>query len=145
LRGVEAYLVAGIEGERFGIDARQVETVLEYRAPDPLPGRPEPFTGALTHEGELVAVAPLATLLGVKPRLELGRAAIAVLRWEDGLVGLSVERTHGLVAPGDDSRVARVLGRWAGPYLKETIELDGERVHLLDLDALLGELAGRIP
>jgi chemotaxis signal transduction protein len=140
-----AYLVAGVEDERFGLEARRVETVFEYRSPVPLPGRPEPFSGALTHQGELVALAPLAALLGLKPRLETGRAAVAVLRWEDGLLGLALERTHGLAVPGEGARLARVLGRWEGPYLRQTLEVDGERLHLLDLDAIMADLACRIP
>lgn len=139
----DVYLVLGVDGERFGIDARRLETVIEYAPPVPLPGRPKPFLGALSHRGELLPVAPLATLVGLEPRLDPGRAAIAVLGWEDGLLGLAAERTHGLAAPGPETRVAHVLGRWDGPYLRHTVETDGERVHVLELDALLSDLAGR--
>ena len=141
---VEAYLVLGVEGERFGLDARRLETVVEYSVPAPLPGRPEPFTGALAHRGELLPVVPLAALVGLKARVEPVRSAIAVLGWEDGLLGLAAERTHGLMVPDEGCRVTRVLGRWNGPYLRHTVEVDGERVHVLDLDSLLNQLAGRL-
>ncbi len=134
------FLIVGVDGEKFGLEAARLETVIEHRAVEPIPGRPGAFIGALNHHGELLPVVPLAALLGRPVRLEPGRAAIAILGWEDAVVGLAVERTFGLLVPGDLSREARVLGNWEGPHLDWTADVDGERFHLLDTDSLLAEL-----
>ncbi|MHB8767220.1 MAG: chemotaxis protein CheW, partial [Deferrisomatales bacterium] len=132
-----SYLVVGVDGEPFGLDVGRVRTVVEYREPTPIPGRPGPFLGALNHHGELLPVVPLAVLLGREPRLDPVHAAIVVLDWSDGLLGLLVERCQGLLDPSGRTRLAQVLGRWDGPFLTCTLEVEGRRVHVLDLDALL--------
>lgn len=141
---VHPCLLVALEGERFGIDTRRVRTVVEYRRPTPIPGRPAPFVGALNHHGELLPVAALASLLGRKPLVDRARSAIVVLDWEDALLGLLVERTHGLITGLDRARPAQVLGRWEGPHLAQTLEVDGQRVHVLDVDSLLTEVGRRL-
>ena len=139
-----SYLVVEVGGEEFGLAVEQVETVIGYRPTTPIPGRPGPFLGALNHHGELLPVAPLATLLGQKPRLDPERAVIVVLQWQDALLGLAAERALGLLTPLDRTRLTHVLGRWDGPHLLHTLETEGRRVHVLDLAGLCDELAERI-
>ena len=139
-----SYLVVEVGGEEFGLEVARVVTVIDYRQTTPLPGRPGPFLGALNHHGELLPVAPLATLLGQQPHLDPERAVIVVLQWEDALLGLVVDLAHGLLTPLDRTRLTHVLGRWDGPHLLHTLETEGRRVHVLDLDSMFGELAERI-
>ncbi|MBI5015746.1 MAG: chemotaxis protein CheW [Deltaproteobacteria bacterium] len=142
--GARPCLLVAVEGERFGIDTERIRTVVEYRRLTPIPGRPRPFVGALNHHGELLPVVALASLLGRKARLDRDRSAIVVLDWEDAVLGLLVERTHGLLTASDRARPARVLGRWDGPHLAQTLELEGQRVHVLDVDSLLADVARRL-
>lgn len=142
--GARPCLLVAVEGERFGIDTTRIRTVVEYRRLTPIPGRPVPFVGALNHHGELLPVAVLASLLGRKARLDRARAAIVVLEWEDALLGLLVERTHGLLTAADRARTAHVLGRWDGPHLARTLEVEGQRVHVLDVDSLLSDVSRRL-
>ncbi|GAB4248066.1 chemotaxis protein CheW [Deferrisoma sp.] len=137
-------LVVEVDGERFGLPADRVNTVVGYEEPVPIPGRPKPFLGALNHHGELLPVVHLASVLGLKPRVDPLRSVVAVVDWEDGILGLLVERAQGLVTPLARARVAQVLGRWDGPFLDRTLEVEGARIHVLDLDALLRDLAERV-
>jgi chemotaxis signal transduction protein len=137
-------LVVGVEGNRFGIDTNRIRTVVDYRSTTPIPGRPSPFIGALNHHGELLPVAPLAALLERRYRIDPIRSAIVVLDWEDGLLGLLVERAYGLLTALDRARLAHVLGRWEGPHLTCTLEAEGQNIHVLDLDSLLSDLARRL-
>ena len=139
-----SYLVVEVGGEEFGLEVERVETVIDYQDTTPIPGRPGPFLGALNHHGDLLPVAPLATLLGQKPRLDPERSVIVVLQWQDAQIGLAADRAHGLLTPLDHTRVTHVLGRWDGPHLRHTLESEGRRVHVLELDGMLGELAERI-
>lgn len=139
-----SYLIVGIQAEEFGFDVKRVRTVMEYRPPTPIPGRPAPFLGALNHHGDLLPVVGLATLLGVPLRLDPVRSAIVVLPWEDALLGLVVEQTHGLLTPLDRTRLTQVLGRWNGPHLQHTLEAEGRRIHVLDIDSLLSDLSRRL-
>ncbi|GAB4272831.1 MAG: hypothetical protein Kow0092_28030 [Deferrisomatales bacterium] len=139
-----SYLVVEVEGEQFGFDLARVRTVVEHREPTPLPGCPGPFLGALNHHGELLPVVPLAALLGREPRVDPVHSVIAVLDWEDSLLGVLVERAHGLLTPLERTRLAHVLGRWDGPYLLHTLEAEGRRIHVLDLDCLLEDLKRRL-
>lgn len=137
-------LVVEAEGERFGIETGRVRTVIGYRTPTPIPGRPPPFLGALNLYGELLPVAPLAVLLGRKPRLDPIHSAVVVLDWDDALLGLLVERTHGLLTALDRLRVSHVLGRWEGPHLAYTLETESQSVHVLDLESLLADVSRRL-
>lgn len=139
-----SYLVVEVEGEQFGFDLGRVKTVVEHRDLAPIPGCPSPFLGALNHHGELLPVVPLAGLLGRKPGLDRTLAVIVVLTWEDALLGLLVERAQGLLTPLDTVRPAHVLGKWDGPYLRHTLETEGRRVHVLDLDSMLADLGRRL-
>lgn len=141
-RPMRPYLMVGVDGEMFGLDVGRVRTVLEYREPIPLPGRPLPLLGALNHHGNLLPLAPLATLLGRVFTLDPLRSVIVVVGWEDSLLGLVVETAEGLVSPPEGTRLTHVLGRWDGPYLEHTLETEGRRIHVLDLDTLLADLAG---
>lgn len=139
-----SYLVVEVEGEQFGFAVARVETVVEHRELTPIPGCPSPFLGALNHHGELLPVVALASLLGRTPRLDPAHAVIVVLAWDDSLLGLLAERAHGLLSPLERTRRAHVLGRWDGPYLKHTLETEGRRIHVLDLDSLLADLGRRL-
>jgi purine-binding chemotaxis protein CheW len=139
-----SYLVVGVEGQEFGFDVARVQTVVEYRAPTPIPGRPASFVGALNHHGDLLPVVHLANLLGAKPRLDPVHSVIVVLDWEDATVGLLVERAQGLLTPLERTRLSHVLGRWDGPHLLHTLEAEGRRIHVLDIDSLLTDLAARL-
>jgi chemotaxis signal transduction protein len=97
----------------------------------------------LNHHGNLLPVVPLAVLLGRRHRFDPGRSGIVVLHWDDALLGLLVERTHGLLTALDRARPAQVLGRWEGPHLSVSLEVEGQMVHLLDVDSLLGDVARR--
>jgi chemotaxis signal transduction protein len=138
---VQPCLVVGVEADRFGIDTNRIRTVVDYRNTTPIPGRPSPFLGALNHHGELLPVAHLAALLERKGRIDPARSAIVVLDWEDGLVGLLVDRAFGLLTASDRARLAHVLGRWEGPHLACTLEIEGQNIHVLDVDSLLAALA----
>lgn len=140
---VRPCLVVGVEGDRFGIETTRIRTVAEYRKPTPIPGRPAPFIGALNHHGELLPLVPLATLLSRKLHFHPMRSVIVILNWGEALLGLLVERTHGLLTPLDRIRPSHVLGRWQGPHLAQTLEVEGQLVHVLDLDSLLSDLARR--
>ena len=139
-----SYLVVAVEGQEFGVDAARVQTVVEYRDPVPIPGRPGPFVGALNHHGDLLPVVHLATLLRARSRLDPVHSVIVVLDWEDALVGLLVERAQGLLSPLERTRLAHVLGRWDGPHLLHTLETEGRRIHVLDIDSLLADLTERV-
>ncbi len=142
--GAPLCLVVGVGGERFGLDMRRVRTVIEYRPTTPIPGRPEPFVGALNHYGELLPVAPLAVLLDREVRIDPVHAVIAVLDWEGAALGLLVERAHGIVATGAEAREVQVLGRWSGPFLDRSLQVEGAALHVLDLTALFADLAERL-
>ena len=139
-----SYLVVEVDGERFGLDTGRILTVTEYRQPEPIPGRPAPFLGALNHRGELLPVVHLASVLGRRARVDPLRSVVVVVGWEDGLLGILVERTHGLLTPLARVRTAQVLGRWDGPFLERTLEAEGQRIHVLDLEALLAHVAERV-
>jgi len=144
VKGREAYLIVSVAGEEFGFAVDRVQTVIESRELTPIPGRPKFFAGALNHHGELLLAAPLAPLLGRTDEDKGTFAAIVVVKWDDALVGLQVDRALGLLTHLDKVRQAHVLGRWDGPYRINTMEVDGRRIHVIDLESLLQDLSGRL-
>lgn len=139
-----AYLIVRVDGQEFGFAVNRVQTVIETREVTPIPGRPKFFAGALNHHGELLLVAPLAPLLDRHSDGKLNYSIIVVVKWDDALVGLQVESALGLLTQMDHIRVAHVLGRWDGPYLVNTLEVEGRRIHVIDLESLLQDLSGRL-
>lgn len=141
---VPPFLVVVADGRQFGIETARIRTVLEPRTLTAIPGRPRPFLGALNLYGELLPVASLASLLGVGDSGDRARSAVVVVAWEDAALGLLVDRTQGLVGASDEARPAHVLGRWEGPHLAASLDVEGQMIHLLDVDSILADVGRRL-
>lgn len=139
-----AYLLLEAGGELFGIDLAMVEAVVPYARPAAVPfQKPETLT-ALLHRGRFMGVVELGRMLGVAADVEEGRAVIAVIEREGAYIGLAASASHGLLREAEIGDEARVIGKWSGPFHLFSARFGGRVAHLIDAEALLEELSGRI-
>jgi len=89
--GDEVQLVAfRVAGQEFAFNIFQVERILRYEPPSPLPRAPEFLEGVLRHEGAAVPVIDLRKRLSVPAPLREDTRTM-ILEWEGSRIGLVVD------------------------------------------------------
>lgn len=89
--GDDIQLVAfRLAGQDFAFNIFQVERILRYEEPAPLPKAPDFLEGMLRYQGGAVPVIDLRKRLGVPAPREEGTRTI-VLEWEGGKLGAVVD------------------------------------------------------
>ena len=89
--GDDIQLVAfRLAGQDFAFNIFQVERILRYEAPAPLPQAPDFLEGMLRYQGAAVPVIDLRKRLGVPAPREEGTRTI-VLEWDGAKIGAVVD------------------------------------------------------
>jgi purine-binding chemotaxis protein CheW len=89
--GDDVQLVAfRVAGQEFAFNIFQVERILRYEPPAPLPRAPEFLEGVLRHEGAAVPVIDLRKRLGVPAPLREDTRTM-ILEWDGSRIGLVVD------------------------------------------------------
>jgi purine-binding chemotaxis protein CheW len=97
------FLTFEISGLEVGIGIREVEQIVEYVAPTPVPHLPPAIRGVINLRGRVVPVVDLALKLGLSPRPASKRACIIVVETlEAGVLGLAADSVKGLIDVGDE-------------------------------------------
>ena len=79
-----------VAGQDFAFNIFQVERILRYESPAPLPKAPDFLEGVLQYQGEPVPVIDLRKRLGVEAPLK-DDTRIIVLEWDGGRIGFVVD------------------------------------------------------
>jgi purine-binding chemotaxis protein CheW len=89
--GDDVQLVAfRVAGQEFAFNIFQVERILRYESPSPLPKAPDFLEGVLQYQGAPVPVIDLRKRLGVDAPLK-DDTRIIVMDWEGGKIGFVVD------------------------------------------------------
>jgi purine-binding chemotaxis protein CheW len=89
--GDDVQLVAfRLAGQDFAFNIFQVERILRYEKPAPLPQAPAFLEGVLPYQGSVVPVVDLRKRLGV-PAAYRDSTRIVILEWEGGRLGVVVD------------------------------------------------------
>jgi purine-binding chemotaxis protein CheW len=89
--GDEVQLVAfRLAGQDFAFPIFQVERILRYEKPAPLPQAPAFLDGVIPYQGGVVPVVDLRTRLGV-PATYRDSTRTVILEWEGGRLGVVVD------------------------------------------------------
>jgi purine-binding chemotaxis protein CheW len=90
--GEDVQLVAfRVAGQDFAFNIFQVERILRYDAPDPLPQAPDFLEGVLRYEGQAVPLIDLRKRLGVDAPLRDDTRTM-ILEWNGSKVGVVVDQ-----------------------------------------------------
>ncbi len=138
--GSARLLVFRVGGERFAVELRMVDEVIDAPSFQPIPDAPEAVRGIATVRGELVTVYDPHPVLHVDGRVD--ETALVFAR-NGRRVALLVDDVYDASTVAEDE-VLRPPGgasATADGVLIGLIRRDGELIALLDADALLDAVA----
>jgi len=127
-----------VGGQDFAFNIFQVERILRYEAPAPLPKAPDFLEGVLQYQGGAVPVIDLRKRLGVEaPRREDTRTVI--LEFEGGKIGLVVDTVSEVmqVAAQSVTPPPNIVKGLAAEYIAGLVVQNGRTIIVLNTNKLL--------
>jgi purine-binding chemotaxis protein CheW len=128
-----------VAGQEFAFNIFQVERILRYEAPAPLPRAPEFLEGVLQYESAAVPVIDLRKRLSVaSPVREDTRTVI--LEYDGGKIGVVVDTVTEVlqVAASDVAPPPGIVKGLAAEYIAGLVVTDGRTIIVLNTAKLLG-------
>jgi purine-binding chemotaxis protein CheW len=130
-------VIFSIKDQLFGFEISQVERILRYAAPTPLPDAPDFLEGVVPYGDGIVPVVDLRKRLGTNP--EIGeQTRVIILHIDDQPVGVLVDhvlKVHRLDAATISAPPAIVRGL-AAEYIVGLLSRDDETVVMLNAGRL---------
>ncbi|MGH7700312.1 MAG: chemotaxis protein CheW [Gemmatimonadales bacterium] len=137
--GDDVQLVAfRLAGQEFAFAIFQVERILRYDAPAPLPKAPEFLEGVIQYQGALVPVVDLRKRLGVPAPLK-DDTRIVVLDAEGSKIGVVVDAVTEVmqVPAGQVAPPSPIVRGLAAEYLTGLVTKDRRTILMLNTGRLL--------
>lgn len=101
--GDDVQLVAfRVGGQEFAFNIFQVERILRYEAPAPLPKAPEFLEGVIRYEGAAVPVVDLRKRLSAPAALR-DETRVVILEWDGAKVGIVVDTVTEVLQVGAEA------------------------------------------
>lgn len=127
-----------VAGQDFALNIFQVERILRYEAPAPLPKAPDFLEGVLQYQGTAVPLVDLRKRLGVAaPHREETRSVI--LEWEGGKLGVVVDAVTEVLhlAAEEITSPPGIVKGLAAEYITGLVVKDGRTIIVLNAARLL--------
>jgi purine-binding chemotaxis protein CheW len=127
-----------VAGQHFALNIFQVERILRYEAPAPLPKAPDFLEGVLQYQGAAVPLVDLRKRLGVPaPHREETRSVI--LEWEGGKLGVVVDAVTEVLqlAAEEITSPPGIVKGLAAEYITGLVVKDGRTIIVLNAARLL--------
>jgi purine-binding chemotaxis protein CheW len=137
--GDEVQLVAfRVGGQDFAFTIFQVERILRYAAPSPLPKAPEFLEGVLEYQGAAIPLIDLRKRLNV-PSALAEETRTMVLEWDGGRVGVVVDTVTEVLEVGADEITPppKIVKGLAAAYIAGLIVRNGRTTIVLNPGQLL--------
>jgi purine-binding chemotaxis protein CheW len=137
--GDDVQLVAfRVAGQEFAFNIFQVERILRYESPSPLPKSPDFLEGVLQYQGAPVPVIDLRKRLGVDAPLK-DDTRIIVLDWEGGKIGFVVDTVTEVMQIGAESVSAPppIVKGLAADYITGLVGREARTIIVLNTAKLL--------
>ena len=127
-----------VGGHQFAFDVFQVERVLRYEPPRPLPKAPEYLEGTIRHGDHAVPVVDLRKRLEVAAELT-EETRIVILEWEQGKVGVVVDAVLEVLRVEADevSAPPGIVKGLAAEYVSGLVTREEDTLVLLSTSKLL--------
>ncbi len=128
------FLIFSLGGARYAVNVGDLSEVMEPPATFPIPRAPKIFLGVMNFHGAPTPVLDLASFLHGDPPVRSGK--ILVLNHKVGSLALRIDTVERIVS---DIRGLQVQPE-EGPYVCQSILFNKEKIPLLAVDMLMGEL-----
>jgi chemotaxis signal transduction protein len=128
------FLIFSLRGTRYAVNVGDLSEVMETPATFPIPRAPKTYLGVMNFHGAPTPVLDLASFLHGDPPVRSGR--ILVLNHKVGSLALRIDTVERIVS---DIRGLQVQPE-EGPYVCQSILFNKEKIPLLAVDMLMGEL-----
>ena len=127
-----------VAGQEFAFNIFQVERILRYESPAPLPKAPDFLEGVLQYQGGPVAVIDLRKRLGVAAPLK-DDTRIIVLDWDGGRIGVVVDAVTEVmqIAAGEVNPPPPIVKGLAAEYITGLVGREARTVIVLNTGKLL--------
>jgi purine-binding chemotaxis protein CheW len=127
-----------VAGQDLAFNIFQVERILRYEAPAPLPKAPDFLEGVLRYQNVAVPLVDLRKRLGVAAPLR-EETRIAILEWEGGRLGVVVDAVTEVlqVAAPEISAPPAIVKGLAAEYITGLVVKDGRTIIVLNTARLL--------
>lgn len=127
-----------VGGQDFAFNIFQVERILRYEAPAPLPKAPDFLEGVLRYQGAAVPVVDLRKRLGVAAPLREETRTV-ILEWEGAKLGTVVDQVSEVlqVAAPEITSPPKIVKGLAAEYIAGLVVKDGRTIIVLNTARLL--------
>ena len=139
MTGDDVQLVAfRVSGQQFAFNIFQVERILRYEAPSPLPKAPEFLEGVIRYEGTAVPVVDLRKRLSAPAPLR-DDTRVIVLEWDKGKIGIVVDTVTEVMLVGANEVTAppSIVRGLAAEYITGLVVRGERTVVVLNAGKLL--------
>src|SRR5947208_12640402 len=122
-----------VAGQDLAFNIFQVERILRYEAPAPLPKAPDFLEGVLRYQGVAVPLVDLRKRLGAAAPLREETRTV-ILEWEGGKLGVIVDAVTEVlqVAAPEITSPPAIVKRLAAEYFTGLVVEDGRTVIVLN-------------
>jgi purine-binding chemotaxis protein CheW len=127
-----------LAGQDFAFNIFQVERILRYEAPAPLPKAPDFLEGVLRYQGVAVPLVDLRKRLGVAAPLREETRTV-ILEWEGGKLGVVVDAVTEVlqVATSEITSPPGIVKGLAAEYITGLVVKDARTIVVLNTARLL--------
>jgi purine-binding chemotaxis protein CheW len=127
-----------VAGQDFAFNIFQVERILRYESPAPLPKAPDFLEGVLQYQGGPVPVIDLRKRLGVEAPLK-DDTRIIVLDWDGGKIGFVVDTVTEVlqIGAGDVIPPPAIVKGLAAEYITGLVGREARTIIVLNTAKLL--------
>lgn len=127
-----------VAGQDFAFNIFQVERILRYETPAPLPKAPDFLEGVLQYQGVAVPLIDLRKRLGVPAPLR-DDTRIVILEWDSGKLGVVVDTVTEVLQVGaaDITSPSTLVRGLAAEYITGLLVKDKRTIIVLNTTKLL--------
>lgn len=127
-----------VAGQDFAFNIFQVERILRYESPAPLPKAPDFLEGVLQYQGGPVAVIDMRKRLGVEAPLK-DDTRIIVLDWDGGRIGFVVDTVTEVlqISAADVTPPPAIVKGLAAEYISGLVGREARTIIVLNAAKLL--------
>jgi purine-binding chemotaxis protein CheW len=132
------FLIFTLRGDRYAMNVSDLSEVMETPPTFPIPKAPKTFLGVMNFHGAPTPVLDLASFLHGDPPKSSGR--ILILDHKIGSLAVRIDTVERIIS---DIRGLQVYQE-EGPYVRQSILFNNEKIPLFALDILMAELENEV-
>ena len=136
-------LVFDLGGSQFGCDMDAFREIVPTPTMTRLPGAPETVCGLINLRGTIVTVLDGGLVLG-RPAFRRAEGLVLIIESQERWIGMGVDDVHDVKdVPIDSVQPASVHNVPVAGAVTGEVEIDGERVIVLDITTVVQQVIGQ--